>query len=164
MEPSKKEEVVIEVPQCDLSQCQLPYCYCSRNGDQGPLDVSDPRNLPQMVMLMFDGAVNLNNYPLYDALLKLKHKNGCPIRGTFFVKNDYNNYAMVEQLYYRGNEIAVNSVTGRNLMHENITVWREEIEGMRDLLGQLANIPAKDILGVRAPSLKPGFNDQYQVM
>lgn len=70
---------------------------------------------------------------------------------------------MVQELYYRGNEIAVESVTGRNLMHENLTIWREEIETMRDLLGKLANVPAKDILGVRAPSLKPGFNDQYQV-
>ncbi len=71
---------------------------------------------------------------------------------------------MVQEFYYRGNEIAVNSVTGRNLMHENYTTWVEEMEGMRNLLGQLANIPAKDILGVRAPSLKPGFNDQFQVL
>ena len=70
---------------------------------------------------------------------------------------------MIEKLYYRGNEIAVNSVTGRNLAYENLTIWREELETMRDLLGSLANIPAKDILGVRAPSLKVGFNDQYQV-
>ena len=70
---------------------------------------------------------------------------------------------MIEKLYYRGNEIAVNSVTGRNLAYENVTIWREELETMRDLLGSLANIPAKDILGVRAPSLKVGFNDQYQV-
>ena len=79
------------------------------------------------------------------------------------MKNDYNNYAMIEKLYYRGNEIAVNSVTGRNLAYENLTIWREELETMRDLLGSLANVPAKDILGVRAPSLKVGFNDQYQV-
>ena len=70
---------------------------------------------------------------------------------------------MIEKLYYRGNEIAVNSVTGRNLAYENLTIWREELETMRDLLGSLANIPAKDILGVRAPSLKVGFDAQYQV-
>ena len=34
---------------------------------------------------------------------------------------------------------------------------------MRDLLGSLANVPAKDILGVRAPSLNVGFDAQYQV-
>ena len=69
---------------------------------------------------------------------------------------------MIEKLYYRGNEIAVNSVTGRNLAYENLTIWREELETMRDLLGSLANVPAKDILGVRAPSLNVGFDAQYQ--
>ncbi len=67
-------------------------------------------------------------------------------------------------MIYRGNEIAINTVTGRNLQYENVTVWKEEIEVMRDLLGTLANVPAKDILGVRGPSLKPGFNDQYQAV
>ena len=117
-------------------------------------------------MLMFDGAVNLNNFPHYDKLLRMTHgegKNACPIRGTFFVKNDYNDYSMIQQLYYRGNEIGVEGVTGRSLQYENLTIWKEEIEGMRDLLEELANVPAKDILGIRAPSLKPGFNDQYQV-
>ena len=164
LEPKQKEEVVIKVKSCDLQTCQLPYCYCSPNGDVSPELNRRPADSPQMVMLTFDGAVNLNNFGLYDALLKLKSSFGdCPVRGTFFVKNDYNNYAMIEELYYRGNEIGVNSVTGRNLQYENLTIWREELESMRDLLGSLANIPAKDILGVRAPSLKVGFNDQYQV-
>merc|ERR1711976_303226 len=109
---------------------------------------------------------NLNNFLLYDKLLKIKHgkRSKCPIRGTFFVKHDYNNYAMIEELYYRGNEIAVNSVTGRNLQYENASIWKEEIEGQRNLLGELANIPAKDILGVRAESLKPGFNKQFEAL
>ena len=34
--PKKKEEVVIKVKQCDRRACQLPYCYCSRNGDESP--------------------------------------------------------------------------------------------------------------------------------
>ena len=161
----KKEKVVIEVDPCDENQCQLPFCYCSRTGDVAPLD-EEPQYLPQMMMLMFDGAVNLNNFPHYDKLLRMTHgegKNACPIRGTFFVKNDYNDYSMIQQLYYRGNEIGVEGVTGRSLQYENLTIWKEEIEGMRDLLEELANVPAKDILGIRAPSLKPGFNDQYQV-
>ena len=72
-------------------------------------------------------------------------------------------FLKIINLYYRGNEIAVNSVTGRNLAFENLTIWREELETMRDLLGSLANVPAKDILGVRAPSLKVGRNAQYTV-
>jgi len=163
--PKKKEEVVIKVKQCDRRACQLPYCYCSRNGDESPETNRRPQNSPQLAILTFDGAVNLNNMKYYDELLKLKGPFGtCPLRGTFFVKNDYNNYAMIEELYYRGNEIAVNSVTGRNLAFENLTIWREELETMRDLLGSLANVPAKDILGVRAPSLKVGGNAQYTAL
>ena len=73
LKPSeKKKKIVIEVDPCDLNQCQLPFCYCSRTGDVGPLD-EDPKFLPQLVMLTFDGAVNLNNFPHYDRLLKIKH-------------------------------------------------------------------------------------------
>jgi hypothetical protein len=40
--------------------------------------------------LMFDGAVNTNNFPLYESLLRLpivnKTSTACPLRGTFFVK------------------------------------------------------------------------------
>lgn len=165
LEP-KKEEIIIEVKDCDPDQCQLPYCYCSRDGSKSPIFDRDPQRLPQMVTMTFDGAVNLNVFQKYDTLLKLTHgkSSKCPLRGTFFVKHDYNNYNMIEQLYYRGNEIAVNSVTGRNLQYENATIWKEELEGMRDLLGELANVPAKDILGVRAESLKPGFNEQFQAL
>ena len=161
----KKKPIVIEVDPCNENQCQLPFCYCSRDGDIGPLD-EEPQYLPQLMMLTFDGAVNLNNFPKYKTLLGMKHGNGsnaCPIRGTFFVKNDYNDYSMIQELYYLGNEMAVEGVTGRSLQYENLTIWKEELEGMRDLLEKLANVPAKDILGIRAPSLKPGFNDQYQV-
>ena len=66
----KKEKVVIEVDPCDPNQCQLPFCYCSRTGGEAPLD-EDPKYLPQMIMLMFDGAVNLNNFPHYDKLLRM---------------------------------------------------------------------------------------------
>jgi len=166
LEPSKeRKKFVPKVKQCDLQECQLPYCYCSRSGEVSPEVNRRPQDSPQLMIMTFDGAVNFNNIKYYDALLKLKGPFGdCPIRGTFFVKNDYNNYAMIEKLYYRGNEIAVNSVTGRNLAYENLTIWREELETMRDLLGSLANIPAKDILGVRAPSLKVGFDAQYQAL
>jgi hypothetical protein len=40
----------------------------------------------------------------------------------------------------------------------------EELEGMRNLLVDLGNVPAKDILGFRAPSLKLGFNHQFKAL
>lgn len=88
----------------------------------------------QIITMMFDGAVNTNNFPLYESLLRipitLKTSNAtsnatkasqkaatdvCPLRGTFFVKHDYNNYHNVETLYSMGNEIAVSAVTGDDL-------------------------------------------------
>ena len=87
--------------------------------------------------MMFDGAVNTNNYPLYETLLRIPinskssnssnstsskasaSTNVCPLRGTFFVKHDYNNYHNVQQLYALGNEIAVSAVTGNDLQVRN---------------------------------------------
>ena len=73
----------------------------------------------QIITMMFDGAVNTNNYELYEKLLRTPIVNSsstvCPLRGTFFVKHDYNNYHNVEQLYAMGNEIAVSTVTGDDL-------------------------------------------------
>lgn len=44
-----------------------------------------------MIMLTFDGAVNLNNFELYKKVFneKIKNPNGCPIRGTFFLSHEY---------------------------------------------------------------------------
>uniref|UniRef100_A0A1B0AX89 Uncharacterized protein n=1 Tax=Glossina palpalis gambiensis TaxID=67801 RepID=A0A1B0AX89_9MUSC len=49
--------------------------------------------IPQMIMLTFDGAVNLNNYDHYSKIFngKRKNPNGCNIRGTFFLSHEYRN-------------------------------------------------------------------------
>lgn len=47
--------------------------------------------IPQMVLLTFDGAVNHNNYDRYLKVLggRYANPNGCPIRGTFFISHEY---------------------------------------------------------------------------
>lgn len=47
--------------------------------------------IPQMILLTFDGAVNHNNYDHYQKFLngKYQNPNGCPIRGTFFISHEY---------------------------------------------------------------------------
>ena len=52
LEP-KKEEIIIEVKDCDPDQCQLPYCYCSRDGSKSPIFDRDPQRLPQMVTVKY---------------------------------------------------------------------------------------------------------------
>lgn len=66
-----------------------------------------------MILLTFDGAVNLNNYEKYQALLKkgLKNPNNCDVKGTFFVTHEYSNYQMVQQLAHEGHEIATESIS-----------------------------------------------------
>lgn len=44
-----------------------------------------------MIVLTFDGAVNLNNYEHYKKIFNKKRQNpnGCDIRGTFFISHEY---------------------------------------------------------------------------
>lgn len=41
--------------------------------------------------------------------------------------------------------------------------WVAEMVGMRDILKHLSNISKSDVVGMRAPFLKPGRNTQYKV-
>jgi len=116
---------------------------------------------------MFDGAINTNNFEFYNTLLKITRNNDtgeCPIRGTFFMIHNYNNYAMTEYFYSKGHEIAVSSVTGQSLQFANETTWRKEVTKMKEYLERFASIPQDEVLGVRAPRLKPGFDDQFKVI
>ena len=72
-----------------------------------------------MILLTFDDAVNDVNFPLYEEIFeeisKRKRKrtnpNGCPIRATYFVQNEWTDYGKVQTLYARGHEIASHSIT-----------------------------------------------------
>ena len=163
----KKKTDQALLPVCDADECKLPFCFCSRNGDIGPVPSKSTGPKPQVVVMTFDGAVNLNNFKHYDEILKItksNQTNECPIRGTFFVTHNYNNYQMVEYFYSKGHEIAVSSVTGKTLQFSNETDWYFEITRMRDFLKRYANISPEDILGARAPQLNPGNDEQFKVL
>lgn len=67
-----------------------------------------------MVILTLDGAVNEQNYAKYQRIFNdtaYKNPNECPMRGTFFISHEYTNYQMVQDLYAKNHEIAVNSVS-----------------------------------------------------
>jgi len=90
---------------CDeySTECSTENCKCAS------VD-SFIESSPQLVMLTFDDAVTVANFPTYELLFKLRHKNGCPVRATFFVSHEYTNYNLVHELYRRGHEIAVHSI------------------------------------------------------
>jgi len=61
----------------------------------GDLEVGQ---VPQMVTLTFNGAVNIDNIPIYQQIFRDDYinPNGCSIKGTFFVSHKYTNYSAVQ--------------------------------------------------------------------
>lgn len=102
-------------------------------------------DVPQFVIVMVDGAVNTNNYDFFKNLWNRKNSTG--VKGTFFIQHEYCDYFMVEDLYVQGHEIALSSVSGQSLAHENVTRWREEIRTLKEILQKYANVAPEDILG-----------------
>ncbi len=69
-------------PECDPTQCSLPDCYCSADGTRIPGDL-EANNVPQMITLTFNGAMNTDNIDLYEEIfsgLRL-NPNGCQAKG-----------------------------------------------------------------------------------
>lgn len=66
-----------------------------------------------MILLTFDGAVNLNNFERYQKVFdgNRANPNGCPIKGTFFVAHEYSNYHMVQKLAHDNHEIATETIS-----------------------------------------------------
>jgi hypothetical protein len=144
-----------------------------------------------MILMTFDGAVNLNNIGQYDKIFapNRTNPNGCPIRGTFFISHEYADYQSIQRLHHEGHEIAVDTIsyvnttklkfsfhkirklmplnpyrTAKGLETESYEKWAQEMIGMKMILGKFANVSGEDIIGMRAPYLKPGRNAQYEVL
>jgi len=155
--------------ECNPSLCSLPQCYCSVSGKDIPGGM-DPMQVPQMIMLTFDDAINNNNWEIFDQMFdgRLKNPNGCDVKATFFVSHQYNNYSMVQELHRRGHEMAVHSITHDNEESYwdagNESVWSAEMGGARDMLTRWGNVPADDIFGSRAPLLRLGGNRQFSAL
>nr|XP_023029804.1 uncharacterized protein LOC111517773 [Leptinotarsa decemlineata] len=151
---------------CDPAKCQLPYCFCSKDGTIVPGNL-DPEEIPQMIVLTLDGAVNLNNYDHYRKVFnhKRKNPNGCEIKGTFFISHEYSNYHMIQELASEGHEIGTETISLQTgLENKGYEEWVGEMVGMRDILKHLSNISKSEVVGMRAPFLKPGRNTQYKVL
>lgn len=52
----------------------------------------------------------------------------------------------------------------QGLQDKGYEEWVGEMIGMREILRQFANVSANDVVGMRAPYLKPGRNTQYKVI
>ncbi|XP_046388166.1 chitin deacetylase 1 [Ischnura elegans] len=152
---------------CDTAACSLPYCFCSKDGTQIPGGL-DPEDTPQMILLTFDGAINHNNFDVYQKVFQKEGRtnpNGCKIRGTFFIAHEYSNYHMIQQIAHENHEIATETISlQRGLEDKGYEEWVGEMIGMREILHHFSNVTRSDVVGMRAPYLKPGRNTQYEVL
>jgi len=156
-------------PECDTGACLLPDCFCSPDGTRIPGNIN-PDQVPQMITITFNGAINSDNIDLYQELFNEEtvNPNGCTIKGTFFVSHRYTNYSAVQELHRKGHEIAVFSVTNKddpNYWSEgSYDDWLAEMAGARLIIERFANITDGTITGVRAPFLRVGGNKQFEMM
>lgn len=99
-------------PPCDPAVCVLPDCFCSEDGTTIPGDLPS-KDVPMMITITFDDAINNNNIELYKEIFngKRKNPNGCDIKATYFVSHKYTNYSAVQETHRKGHEIAVHSIT-----------------------------------------------------
>merc|ERR1712212_1072207 len=155
-------------PPCDKNECTLPRCHCLADPAETPNNM-DPRDIPQMIMITFDDAVNNNNIDLYEEIFNNRQNpNGCDIKATFFVSHKYTNYSAVQKLHERGHEIGVHSMShndSANFWSEATPEeWAREMAGARSVIQRFANISDHSVVGVRAPYLRVGGNNQFTMM
>ncbi|XKL69300.1 hypothetical protein PGB90_007069 [Kerria lacca] len=155
-------------PDCDPSQCELPDCFCSADGTRIPGGI-EPNQVPQMVTITFNGAVNVDNIDLYEEIFNgRQNPNGCQIKGTFFVSHKYSNYAAIQELHRKGHEIAIFSLTHKDdpkyWTGGSYDDWLAEMAGARLIVERFANISDGSVVGVRAPYLRVGGNKQFEMM
>lgn len=172
------------LPTCD-GKCRLPDCFCSADGTAIPGNLQ-PSQVPQMIMLSFSGAVNELVFDHYKKILGYSNKygsgqsrvnpNGCGIKSTFFVSHEYTSYAQIHWLAAQQHEIGLHSISHRLpelwwTDQANYSDWVEEMIGMREILLQLTNINGdtpvikrEDLVGMRAPYIKPGGDNMYQML
>ncbi|KAF7286482.1 hypothetical protein GWI33_005120 [Rhynchophorus ferrugineus] len=155
---------------CDPTRCQLPKCFCSLNGTSipGNLPLSE---VPQMVILTFEDAINDENIDIYHTLFggKYVNPNNCPIVATFFVSHQYNNYYYTQKLWNQGNEIGVHSITHKTpeeWWSNNATLenWFDEMVGQANILNKFSSVKLSEIKGMRVPYLRIGWNRQFLMM
>lgn len=67
---------------------------------------------PQMVILTFEDSINAINIGYYRKLYdKMSAGNGCPIGVTYFTNHEYNDYSLLHEVYTKGHDLSVQSIT-----------------------------------------------------
>ncbi|XP_028177125.1 uncharacterized protein LOC114364961 [Ostrinia furnacalis] len=160
------EEELSLAENCDQEACQLPNCRCSSTDIPGNLQA---RDTPQFVLFTFDDAINVLNIETYRSLLDNRRNiNQCPVGTTYYVSHEYTNYQLVNELYNKGQEIALHSISHRTpqtyWQEADVEVMRREFGDQRQQIAHFANIPTDAVKGVRMPFLQMTGNATFQMM
>ncbi|XP_060064860.1 chitin deacetylase 1-like [Ylistrum balloti] len=139
--------------------CRLPECYCSTFEHQ-----MKRRDIPQMVYFGFDDGMTADAAKHYRYLFRPQRRNpnGCPIAATLFVADKFTDYNVLGDLYRHGFELAVHSMSHKNLKTgEDV---RREAKEERDKISSLTGVPIEDIVGWRSPNLITAGDAQDSVL
>ncbi|XP_076325918.1 uncharacterized protein LOC143233508 [Tachypleus tridentatus] len=147
---------------CRPNKCRLPDCRCGGTNIPGDLPVSE---VPQVVLLTFDDAVNALNYDLYQEIFTgRKNPNGCPILGTFYVSHEWTDYSQVQTLYSEGHEMASHTISHSFGEKFSKNRWLKEVHGQREILHLYGGVKMEDVRGMRAPFLQIGGNNMFEML
>ncbi|XP_069128983.1 chitin deacetylase 1-like [Argopecten irradians] len=139
--------------------CLLPKCFCSTFEHQ-----MNVRDIPQMVYFGFDDGMTTAaaNHYLQLFTPDRKNPNGCPITASLYVADEFTDYNALGDLYRRGFEVAVHSVTHENLKTGSSV--RKEAREERRRITTLTGVPEDEIVGWRSPSLVTAGDAQDSVL
>lgn len=148
--------------QCSPDYCRLPDCYCG--GKQIPGGYK-PEEIPQLVLLTFDDAVNDLNKAFFKKLYEgRKNPNGCPIKATYYISHEWTDYSQVQDLYADGHEIASHTISHSHGTNFNEEKWANEVVGEAEMLVRFAGVNPRDIKGMRAPFLAVGGDTMVNML
>lgn len=100
----------------------------------------------------FDDGVNVNNILTYrEVLYNRVNYDNCVAGATFYVSHEYTNYQLVNELYNRGFEIALHSISHQTSQsywsQASYDVMKKEFADQKVQISHFANIPFDTVKG-----------------
>merc|ERR1712013_776681 len=94
-----------------------------------------------------------------------KNPNECAIRATHFITQSYTDYSLVNRYWHLGHEMAAHSISNRRDQDYwrklDTEGWKDEMVGVRKMIGQFASIPPCEVSDLRKPSSVPARRSSW---
>lgn len=160
------DRVQADATNCDPLKCVSPNCRCSSTDIPGRLAPSDT---PQFVVLTFDDAITVSNIDYYShAFDGRRNPDQCNVSATYFVSHEYTNYYLANQLYRKGHEIALHSVshnaTTDYWKSATVATLTAEFGDEREMIAHFAKIPKEELRGIRLPFLQMSGEASFEML